>query len=381
VFIPAAWAGKPVVLRLGAIGDCDTTYVNGVRVGATCAETPRSDAWPRQYVVPAALTATPRLLVAVRAFDRGGPGGLYGDREALRVTLQENDGPDAPSVSLAGEWAYKVEVAMPPRPRPPREPAPPGRLSQNDPGVLWDNMLAALVPYAIRGAIWYQGESNTRRAHQYRTLFPLMIQDWRKAWGQGPFPFYFVQLANYHPAWPGPGQRSEDEWAELREAQTMTLALPETGMAVTIDIGEPTDIHPRNKQEVGRRLALAALARTYGRELEFSGPMYLSHTIEKGSVRVKFLHARGLAPAPALSAATSDRLYGFVIAGRDRQFVAAEARVDGDSVVVSAPGIERPVAVRYGWSDNPRVNLVNQAGLPASPFRTDRWPGLTVGRK
>jgi sialate O-acetylesterase len=188
-----------------------------------------------------------------------------------------------------------------------------------------------------------------------------------------------VQLANYHPRWPGAGQRSEDEWAELREAQALTAAkVPETELAVTIDIGARDDIHPTNKQEVGRRLALLALARAYGQPVDHAGPVYAGHNVEKdGRLRVRFRHAEGLTAAGP----RSERLYGFEIAGRDRRFVAAEAKVDGEAVVLSAATVPAPVAARYGWSDDPLCNLANRAGLPAAPFRTDSWPGLTAGRK
>jgi sialate O-acetylesterase len=228
-------------------------------------------------------------------------------------------------------------------------------------------MIAPLIPYTIAGVIWYQGESNAERAYQYRKLFPTMIQDWRHAWGEGDFPFLFVQLANYIQG----GVKTA--WAELREAQSMTLSLPKTGMAVTIDIGNPYDIHPKNKQEVGRRLALAAEALAYGRKVVYSGPLYESMSVEGLSVRLRFKHVDGGLVAKG------GPLKGFEIAGEDRKFVAAEARISGDTVVVrSAAGrAPHPAAVRYAWADNPECDLYNKAGLPASPFRTDDWPGVT----
>jgi sialate O-acetylesterase len=229
-------------------------------------------------------------------------------------------------------------------------------------------MVAPLTPAAIKGAIWYQGESNASRAYQYRTLFSAMIRDWRRAFGQGDFPFELVQLANFMARRAEPG---ESEWAELREAQSMALALPNTGMAVAIDIGETDSIHPLNKQDVGRRLALAALANAYRREGEFSGPVYRSIESEGPRVRLRFDHAAGLA------ARNGGPLKRFAITGNDRRFVWAEALIEGESVVMSSAAVPQPVAVRYGWADNPDVNLVNGAGLPASPFRTDDWPGLT----
>jgi sialate O-acetylesterase len=239
---------------------------------------------------------------------------------------------------------------------------------------LYNGMIAPLIPYALRGAIWYQGESNANRAYQYRTLFPALIQDWRRAWGQGDFPFLFVQLANFTapPAEPG-----ESDWAELREAQSMALALPNTGMAVAIDLGEADNIHPPNKQEVGRRLALAARAIAYGQPVVYSGPLYQSMAVEGHSIRLWFRHLGG-----GLVAQGGGPLRGFAIAGADRKFVWAEARIEGETVVVHSDQVPQPVAVRYAWANNPEgCNLFNQAGLPASPFRTDDWPGVTVNNR
>jgi sialate O-acetylesterase len=234
-------------------------------------------------------------------------------------------------------------------------------------------MIAPLLPFAIRGAIWYQGESNAGRAYQYRTLFPTMIRDWRTAWSQPDFPFYFVQLANWQPVKTEPG---ESEWAELREAQTMTLRERHTGMAVIIDIGEANDIHPRNKLDVGKRLAAWALAETYHQQVESSGPLYDSFAVKGDTIRIKFKHVDG-----GLKTADGGSPKGFAIAGADHKFVWAEARIEGDSIVVSSKSVPHPLAVRYAWADNPMSNLYNVAGLPASPFRTDDWPGVTVNRK
>jgi sialate O-acetylesterase len=256
------------------------------------------------------------------------------------------------------------------RPRPPRPP-----LSENhphSPSGLYNAMIAPLVPYAIRGAIWYQGESNAGRAYQYRTLFPAMISAWRDAWGQGAFPFYFVQLANFHAPQSDPNNGST--WAELREAQAMALALPNTGMACIIDVGEADDIHPKNKQAVGERLALWALAKDYGQEVVYSGPVYRNMTRQGNTIRISFDHVGGgLAPK-------GDKLTGFAVAGADKTFVWADARIDGDSVLVSSDAVAEPVAVRYGWADNPPANLYNKEGLPAVPFRTDQWTGVTEGK-
>ena len=230
--------------------------------------------------------------------------------------------------------------------------------------VLYNGMIAPLKPFPIKGAIWYQGESNAGRAAQYRTLLPTMIRDWRAAFEVGDFPFYIVQLANFYDVKDQPG---ESAWAELREAQYLTTkALPNVGLALAIDIGDAKDIHPTNKQDVGRRLALNALASAYGKDVESSGPVFKSMEIRGNAIRLRFDHLGG-----GLVAKGSEKLQGFAIAGEDGKFVWADAAIDGESIVVSSPGVEKPATVRYAWADNPTCNLYNQAGLPAVPFRTD----------
>jgi sialate O-acetylesterase len=233
-------------------------------------------------------------------------------------------------------------------------------------------MLMPLTSYTIRGAIWYQGESNAGRPAQYRKLFPAMIRDWRRAWEEGDFPFLFVQLANWGMYDP------HSNWPELREAQLRTLSLPKTGMAVTIDIGDGSDIHPKNKQEVGYRLALAAQAIAYGRDVMYSGPIYESMAVEGEKIRLRFKYVYG-----GLVAKNSSRWppSGFEIAGDDHKFVDAEAKIDGDTVVVRSESVPHPVAVRYAWGMNPWCSLYNRAGLPASPFRTDDWEDPEVGNR
>ncbi len=241
--------------------------------------------------------------------------------------------------------------------------------------VLYNGVIAPLQPFAIKGAIWYQGEQNAARAHQYRTLFPALIEDWRRTWGQGDFPFLFVQLPNYLPDKTKPDHPPEPEssaWAELRDAQRQTLSAPNTGMAVTIDIGDPRDIHPKNKVEVGRRLARQALSVAYGQSLFASGPLYRSMTIAGNEAHLQFYDVGGGLVAKGTE------LKGFAIAGADQKFVWAKATIVGNKVVVSSEQVPRPVAVRYGWADNPDCNLCNKEGLPASPFRTDDWPGVTT---
>jgi sialate O-acetylesterase len=264
------------------------------------------------------------------------------------------------------EWqqaSRQAEAAGSPMPRAPRLPADP-RSSPWRPSSLYNAMIAPLIPYRIEGAIWYQGESNADRPIQYRKLFPAMIQDWRHAWSEGDFPFLFVQLAGYqnvHPPY---------EWPLLREAQLMTLSLPKTAMAVTTDIGDAPIIHPRNKQEVGRRLALAAQAVAYNQKVIYSGPLYSSMEVEGNNIRLHFTHLGGGLVAGGTA---PGHLEGFEIAGADHKFVGASARIEGDTIVVESNRVEHPEAVRYGWQSYPICNLYNQAGLPASPFRTDDW--------
>jgi len=225
------------------------------------------------------------------------------------------------------------------------------------PAALYNGMIAPLTPFAIRGVIWYQGESNSGpdRAPLYARLFQTMIRDWRNAWGEGDFPFLFVQIANWNTA-------PEALWPEVRDAQRQALALKNTGMAVTIDIGDPVDIHPKNKQDVGLRLALAARAIAFGEKVEWSGPLYRQVTQEEHALRVWFDHAGGLM-------AKGGELTGFEIAAADGKYSAARAKIEGESVVVSSPDVQKPASVRYGWAANPSCNLFNKEGLPASPFQ------------
>ena len=242
--------------------------------------------------------------------------------------------------------------------------------------VLYNGVISPLQPYAIKGVIYYQGEQNAGRAHQYRTLFPALIEDWRRTWGQGDFPFLYVQLPNYISDKNKPDHPPEPEasaWAELRDAQRQALQAPNTGMAVTIDIGDPRDLHPKNKIDVGRRLARQALAVAYGQPILASGPLFRSMTVAEQEAHLQFYHV-----GSGLVARGHD-LKGFAIAGADQKFVWAKATIVGSKVVVSSDQVPHPVAVRYAWADNPDCNLYNKEGFPASPFRTDDWPGVTFG--
>lgn len=358
---PAEWAGKDLTLSLGPIDDIDTTYVNGVKVGA-------QELWSQErvYRVPGQLVKAGRNVIAIRVLDTMGGGGIFGQPSQMHVAPADH----APSaVSLAGEWKYKDTAPLG------SVVGSPASTVNNNPNVstvLFNGMIAPLLPFAIKGAIWYQGESNAGRGKQYRALLPAMIADWRAHFGVGDFPFHIVSLANFMQPRAEPGN---DAWAELREAQALTAKdFPNCGLAVAIDIGDAGDIHPKNKLEVGRRLALAALAKNYGQKIAYSGPWYRDLKIEDGRIRLNFDHAAGLA-------AKGDKLTGFAIAGEDRKFVWADASVDGDTVVVSSAGVAKPMAVRYAWEANPVCNLYNGAGLPAVPFRTDDWPGVTDNNK
>ena len=351
VDIPASWAGKKVQLILGTIDDNDITYWNGQEVGRTTGYTIQ-----RNYTVPGKLVKAGQLSLAIRIVDTGGGCGMPND-----LYLRSANGEQ---ISLAGEWKYQVAADAR------KEGMPPKDMSENPnlPTSLYNAMIHPLVPYGIRGAIWYQGENNASRAYQYRELFPLVIENWRKDWGKD-FPFYFVQLANFKPVSPEP---VDSDWAELREAQTRTSSVANTGMAVIIDKGEANDIHPKDKQAVGHRLALIARAKTYGEQIPYSGPMYHSYEVDGDKIILSFDHTEG-----GLKSGDGKALQGFSIAGRDHKFHWAKAEIQGDKIVVSSPEVLYPVAVRYGWSDNPVCNLYNGAGLPASPFRTDDWKGVT----
>ncbi len=340
-------------LHLGKIDDSDITFVNGIEIGKTENQYNKD----RVYTVDKKYIRPGKNMIVVRVNDTGGGGGIWGAPEDQFVAIGQE------KIDISGDWKFKISKAV----------VQSADLGPNSyPTLLFNGMINPIVPYGIKGAIWYQGESNASRAKQYQRIFPNLINDWRSHWNQGDFPFLFVQLANYMK----PDQQPVDsEWAELREAQTMTLELPNTGMASAIDIGEADDIHPRNKQDVGKRLALNALKVAYDKEIVFSGPMFESVEFKDGKAYITFSETgSGLAVADK---------YGYVkafsIAGADKKFYWAKAEIiNKNTVVVQSYAVSNPVAVRFGWANNPDdLNLYNLEGLPANPFRTDEWPGIT----
>ena len=348
VTLPADWAGANLEFRAERIEDQDSTFVNGVFVGT---ETQVGDT--RAYRVPASILRPGENVVTVWVHDRTGFGGLT--TEPMLVH------PDGRTLSLAGDWAYHVGVKIP------RDgPAQPRLLWHQQPGLLFNGLIAPLERLRIRGALWYQGESNTKRAEGYRTLLPTLIDDWRTRWKEGAFPFLVVQLPNFHRRRDDPNAPSS--WATLREAQLEATRLANTDVTVTIDVGNPADIHPTDKQTVAARLAASALAGVYHRDVVGSGPTFLDMTRDGASARLFFGDVGGGLVAHG------DTLSGFAVAGPDHRFVWADARIEGHTVVVSSPDVPEMVAVRYAWADNPAAALYNAEGFPASPFRTDDWP-------
>lgn len=372
-------------VRLAPHAHYESLYWNGQLVSAlTYKDLPDAE-MPRSFALPQGVVKAGRNIVALRLYSPIAPfelpGTLYG------------------TVRFSPDWKVKAEYALPAPSadeiaRAPKAPQLPLKAVYSA-AHLYNAMIHPLVPYAIKGVIWYQGEANTPRAAQYATTFPLLIEGWREAWGQGTFPFYFCQLANNRSKQPQPG---ESGWAELRDSQSQALRLPHTGQAVLIDLGESGDIHPMRKKEVGDRLALIALAQDYGRTIPFSGPVYQSLKVEGNKARLSFKHTdQGLvaAPLPAtypvqtrenkneplVRNSPKSELEGFAICGADKQWVWADAKIEGSDVLVWCDKVPVPVAVRYAWADNPNANLYNGAGLPASPFRTDDFPLSTAEAK
>jgi sialate O-acetylesterase len=340
-------------LHLGKIDDSDITFMNGIEIGKTEGLYDKD----RVYTIPKEILRPGKNMIVVRVDDTGGNGGIWGDPDNQFLAIGSE------KMEISGDWKFKISKAT----------VGAVNIGPNSyPTLLFNGMINPILPYAIKGAIWYQGESNADRAKQYQRIFPEMINDWRTQWNQGDFPFLFVSLANFNPPVETPG---ESNWAELREAQTKTLSLPNTGMALAIDIGEANDIHPKNKQDVGKRLALNALKIAYNKDIVYSGPMYQSVEFKDGKAFVTFTETgSGLKAKDKYG-----YLKGFTIAGADKKFEWAKAEIiDNKTVVVYSENINDPKSVRYGWANNPDdVNLYNAEGLPANPFRTDDWPGIT----
>jgi len=360
---PAASGPFPrggVTLHLGSIERMDTAYVNGVEVGGS--------AWvenPRVYFIRPGILKPGRNVIAIRVLKSKPDGGFLSKPEELHLDLA-----DGTKVPLAGQWKAKLSIdARPPQPLP---------LAYENwpvmPDVLYEGMLVPIAPLSISGAIWYQGEQNSPRGYQYRKILPVMIADWRSLFHQGDFPFYIVSLPAFtrHSSSPVDG----DDWTETRESQAITAAtVPNSCLATTIDTGDPDNIHAKEKQPVGDRLALCALAKYYGKNVVFSGPTFESAERLPGAMRLHFAHTDGGLVVKG------DKLGEFSIAGDDRKWFWADARIEGDTIVVSSPSVPNPMQVRYAWQSNPAATLYNGAGLPAIPFRTDTWPGKTEGAR
>ncbi len=343
--VPASMTGKPARLLMGRIVDSDSVYINGKFVGTISYQYP-----PRKYDVPKDLLKVGKNIIVVRVINNIGRGGFIKDKPYKLIVGDE-------VIELKGKWQYKLGAEM--------DSLPGQTFIQYKPLGLYNGMIAPLLNYRIKGVIWYQGESNAEKPDEYHKLFSALINDWRKNWDQGDFPFLYVQLPNFMEA---KDQPYESNWAKLREDQLKTLAVPNTGMAVAIDIGEWNDIHPLNKQDVGRRLALAARKVAYGeKDVVYSGPIYKDMEIKGNKIILTFTNTDG-----GLVVKGGGNLNHFAICGADKKFVWADAKIEGDKVIVWNDNIPNPVAVRYAWADNPEgANLYNKEGLPASPFRTD----------
>ncbi|MDA3926090.1 MAG: beta galactosidase jelly roll domain-containing protein [Kiritimatiellae bacterium] len=353
VDIPAGWVGRAARLYLGPITQNSIAYFNGKEIGR---EKNNQSQWVfRTHTIPAELLKAGRNVVAVRIFNEINQGGFHPGYPAPLKVSQKGSG----EVMLSRKWKCKVELSL--------EPAKLSRIlpyGYKVPCALYNAMIAPFTNYPLRGFLWYQGESNAGRSKQHDVLFPAMITSWRKLWGDLTLPFYFVQLAAYQARMKEPGNGG---WSAFRESQTKTLSLAHTGMAIAIDIGDATNVHPKNKQDVGKRLALWAKRDCYGdKDIVVSGPIYKSSAVEGDRIRIKFTHVGGGLIVKG------DELKSFAIAGEDKKFVWGKAKIEGESVVVWNETIPKPAYVRYAWANNPECTFYNAAGLPAVPFRTDK---------
>jgi sialate O-acetylesterase len=341
--IPASMVGKPARLLLGRVVDADSVFINGRFVGTTSYQYPQ-----RQYNIPANILKTGKNIIIVRVINNSGKGGFVSDKPYEILV-------DGQSIDLKGNWRFKLGAKM--------SPLPGSTFIQWQPTGLYKGMLAPLMNFTIKGVIWYQGESNAGKALEYQKLFPALIADWRKGWNQGNFPFLFVQLPNFTETHSEP---SESHWAELRESQLKTLSVPNTGMAITIELGEWNDVHPPYKEDVGKRLSLVAQKIAYSdTSIVFSGPLFKSMTIEGNKIILTFTNT-----GSGLIAKGGGELKQFAIAGSNKKYSWAQAQIEGNHVIVWNNKIKKPVSVRYAWANNPEgANLYNKEGLPASPFR------------
>jgi sialate O-acetylesterase len=345
--VPQSMTNVPAKVFLGRIVDADALYINGTQVGNTSYQYPQ-----RRYSIPAGTLKPGKNLFVVRVTNTSGKGGFVPDKPYFVEAAGQ-------TVDLKGYWQYKVGEVYAPS----RGGGGGGISAQNSPAALYNAMVAPTINYAIKGVLWYQGESNSGNAQQYQKLLPALIADWRNKWGQGNIPFLYVQLPNYMEATYLP---SESNWAGMREAALKTLSVPNTAMAVTIELGEWNDIHPDNKKDVGERLALGALKVAYGENIISSGPLYQSSKIEGNKITISFTGV-----GSGLTTNDGEEPNYFAIAGAEKKFVWAKAKIEGDNVVVWSDEITEPKFVRYAWADNPfGANLYNKEGLPASPFRT-----------
>ncbi|MFH4967730.1 sialate O-acetylesterase [Gaetbulibacter sp. M240] len=345
---------KKIELHLGIIDDSDMVWVNGVKVG----ETNWGFTENRIYTVPEEVLNSGKNNITIRVQDRRNKGGFLSSPEDFFIKLSKE------KIPLSGSWKFKVDKVY-----------ENFEISPNEsPSLLFNAMVHPLIPYAIKGVIWYQGENNTPRAMEYRKTFSNLINNWRQDWKQGDFPFLFVQLANFG----APNNTSgNSNWAELRESQTKALDLNNTGMAVAIDIGEQNNIHPKNKQDVAKRLTAAAMKIAYHKNLVYSGPQYKSMTISGNKALLSFDHIG----SGFLVKGNDGFINEFEIAGPDQKFYKATAKIEGDNVIVWSDKVKSPIAVRFAWANNPsEFNLYNNEGFPAIPFRTDDWRGVTEGK-
>jgi sialate O-acetylesterase len=374
VDIPAEWAGKEVKLNLGSILNYDIAWFNGVEVGRSNKELfkEKKASGRREYTIPAELVKPGPAVLAVRVFSATGDGGILGYPEWEKRNIELALAEDKKSVVLLkGPWKYAVGHELPHR----GVVVDPG--SHKLPSSCFNGMVSPVLPYRVKGILWYQGESSTHNAWEYRALFQLLIRSWRQAWAE-ELPFIYVQLPGVGGESKNPTDDSQynESWNELRDAQWFGLREPNTAMVAAIDLGE-AGIHPSNKQDVGARLAVASRGLVDKEKIEYLGPLYAGIKVEGNKIRVKFTHI-----GDGLVAKDGAELKRFAIAGADRKYVWAKAVIEGDSVVVSADEVPAPVAVSYAWAMNPvGANLYNSAGLPAAPFRSDDWPMRTHGRK